>query len=147
MLPIKFKKICPDSKTPTRAYENAACWDLYTTESAYIKPGEGKFVYVGISLEIPVNWMGIIYTRSGHGIKHNLRNHLGIIDSDYRGDISPYVFNHGKTPYKFNIGDKCAQIFFQPVFKVDLVEAFALNNTKRGSKGFGSSDKDNKKGK
>ena len=147
MIEIKFKKMHPDAKTPTKVYEDAACWDLYAIEDKTITRGHGAVVDVGLALELPPGWMALIYTRSGHGFK-NMRAHLGVIDADYRGDISPYISNSNCASLPLNEdkvfrckkGDRVAQIFFQPVPKVTLTEVEEFTTTTaRGEKGHGSS--------
>ena len=135
---IKVKRTHPNSRLPTRAYEDAACWDMYAVKDVDIAPGTGRIVQVGLCIELPSNWMAIIYARSGHGIKHSLRSHIGIIDADYRGEISPFIFNHGRTWYIFRRNEKCAQLFFQPVPHSTIQEVKELAPSKRGTKGFGS---------
>ena len=135
---VKFKKTHPDAKIPTRAYEDAAMWDVYAVESVDIPPGEGRKVPIGLKIELPPKWVCLVFTRSGHGFK-GLRVHLGVIDPDYRGDISPYIFNHSKWTFHFSKGSRVAQLFFTRIPGIEVVEADALSETQRGERGFGSS--------
>lgn len=140
---IKFKKTHPDAKLPTKAYEDAAMWDVYAIENRRIYPNEGRIIPVGLRIELPKEWVCLIFTRSKHGFK-GLRNHIGVIDADYRGDISNFMFNHTEKDIWIRKGDKVAQLFFMPVPPIEVVEVEELSNTQRGEKGFGSSDENKK---
>lgn len=135
---IKVKLLNKDAKLPTRVYEDAACWDLYSCEDFYLMPWEGRAVNVGVAIELPKGWVGKIYTRSRHGFQ-GLRVHLGIIDADYRGPIGPFIINHTPRAHTFKKGERIAQIYFEPVPKVKLVPVKELSKTIRGTKGYGSS--------
>jgi dUTP pyrophosphatase len=137
---IRIKRTHKDAQLPTRAYNNAACWDVYCVSDIYIAPWQGAMVPVGVAIQLPKGWMAQIYTRSGHGFR-GMRAHLGIIDEDYRGDISPFMMNHTPQLVQFKKGDRVAQIFFMPVPKTRIVETKRLSETKRGIKGHGSSGK------
>lgn len=140
---IKFKKTHIDAKLPTKAYEDAAMWDIYAVEETQVCSEKGKVIPVGLRIELPPKWTCLVFTRSGHGFKGG-RVHLGVIDADYRGDISPYVFNHSKDIFFVGKGDKIAQLFFMPVPQIEVVEVEELSKTERGEKGFGSSDENKK---
>lgn len=135
---IKVKLLHRDARLPTKAYEDAACWDLYACEDTIIMPWEGRPINVGIAIELPRGWVGKIYTRSSHGFQ-GMRVHLGIIDADYRGHIGPFMVNHTPKLKTFKKGERVAQIYFEPVSRVKLVQATKLNATVRGMKGYGSS--------
>ena len=137
---IKVMRLNKDAKLPTRTHRDDACYDLYCTRDCYISPWAGSQVAVSLALELPKDWMALLYTRSGHGFR-GVRVHLGIIDSGYRGDISPFVMNHTPNTIQFKKGDRVAQIFFMPVPKTRLKEVNFVNDTPRGKKGQGSSGK------
>jgi len=139
MIQIKFKKTHLRAKLPTKSYEDAAMWDIYAVEDVFIAPKEGEVIPVGLNIELPPKWVCLVFTRSGHGFK-GVRVHLGVIDADYRGDISPYVFNHSSSRFFVHPGERIAQLFFMPVPQVEVAEVDNLSKTKRGEHGFGSSD-------
>jgi len=137
---IKIKLLHKDAKVPTRAYKDAACWDLYTCEEVTILPWQGRPINIGLAMELPKGWVAKIYTGSSHGFT-GLRVHLGIIDADYRGPISPFMLNQTPMPYTFKKGERIAQIFFEPVPRICVKKSHRLSKTIRGEKGYGSSGK------
>jgi dUTP pyrophosphatase len=134
---VKFKKLNPDAKAPTRAYKGDAGWDLYATEDAYVDR-HGKEVKIGLAFEIPEGWQMQIHTRSSMG-KKGLRCHLGVVDAGYRNEVTIFVWNQSNVDYQINKGDKIAQAIFLPVPDMDMVEAEELSQSERGLKGVGSS--------
>lgn len=88
----------------------------------------------------PDNYVALIFGRSGHGAKFGvtLANSVGVVDSDYRGEIKVTLINHGAQPFTVSHGDRIAQIAFMPVATARFVEMQALGDTERGSGGFGS---------
>ena len=123
MLNIEVKYAAADAKLPTRGSADAAGWDLYT------------------KMAIPHGWCGMIYARSGLGIKKGLApaNKVGVIDADYRGEIIVALHNHGSEPHYINAGDRIAQMIFAPVPNVTWLQVNELSDTIRGEGGFGSS--------
>lgn len=130
----------PKAKLPTRATETAAGLDFYAVESATVYVGQRVLVDTGIAVAIPEGYAGHLYSRSGHGIKHaiGLANGVGLIDSDYRGPIKAALINHGQHPYHVAAGERIAQMEIQAVETptVNLVDK--LDDTARGTGGFGS---------
>jgi len=139
-LQVKFKKLHSDAKTPTK-HLDAACFDLYSIQDCFIRPSTAVTVHTGIALEIPIGFAGFIHTRSGMGINHGLRVHLGVIDPDFRGEVSVHIFSHSSNigTYELLEGDRVAQIFFAPILPVELIEAVELSETVRGENCHGSS--------
>jgi dUTP pyrophosphatase len=155
---ITFKKTSTNAITPTRAYGKAACWDVYALENKSIPTGQWREVKVGISfapwphiympfLNLSLTPFGNvaykIHTRSGLAIKKGLRNHLGIIDNDYRNEITVIMYNHSNVGYAYPVkkGDKIAQIEFYRVPSVWMFQVNKLSKSQRGENGFGSSGK------
>ena len=129
------------AKFPTRATEQAAGWDLYAAKSCVIEPGEVVYIHTGIALEIPDGYCGKLYSRSGLSTKKGLRlaNCVGVIDSDYRGEIMVAMYNDSSFVREVEVGDRVAQIVIELYAKIDgftVVEE--LSNTARGNGGFGS---------
>lgn len=141
MLQVKFKKLHVDAKLPVKGSEHAACYDVYATT---VKADDaGTVVYgLGFATEIPEGWKGIIVPRSNL-TKHKwtILNSPAQIDSDYRGEwmikmscIGSILLN--SLPYE--VGDRIAQIYFEKVEPVTFIEADSLDDSQRGSGGFGS---------
>ena len=138
---IEFKKLNENAVTPTFGTEFSAGADLYSVEEeVVINPGETKFIGTGLATAIPVGTVGLIYARSGLACKKGLApaNKVGVIDSDYRGEIKVALHNHGTEPQTVLKGERVAQMVITPYFAVDYVEVESLSTTVRGDGGFGS---------
>ncbi len=139
---IKFKKLTPLAEPPVFGSEHAAGADLHALpgEDIVIAPGKTVMVHTGISIEIPAGFAGLIYARSGLASKSGLApaNKVGVIDSDYRGEIIVALHNHSDIPAPVHGGERIAQLVITSVPKVEYTEAEDLSDTKRGSGGFGS---------
>lgn len=139
---IKVKKLHQDAIMPTYATPGAACFDLYACcdGSAGLHPSFPVVIGTGLSFEIPEGYAMMVYSRSGHAFKHNVRlaNCVGVIDSDYRGEVMVKLTADGRGSLTVNHGDRIAQAMIVPVPQVALVEADDLTDTARGNGGFGS---------
>ena len=143
---LKIKKLRKDAKLPTRGTEGSAGMDLYACidESVNINPRELKIIPTGIAIALPDNsCVAYLYARSGLGVKHGicLSNGVGVIDSDYRGEVCVGLCNVSDEPYTISSGERVAQMVISPVIIPDLVETDTLDDTERGSGGFGSTGK------
>lgn len=134
---VKFKRLSPYAKAPEKAYQDDSCFDLFALESYSIPPYEVKLIKTGIALEIPKGYEGQVRGRSGLG-KQGIFVFLGTIDAGYRGDIGIVVFNTTPEYFRCSRGTKLAQLAIKPVLDVKLIEADDLEESERGSKGFGS---------
>lgn len=138
-------KVLSEYKLPTYGTKFSAGMDLYCSnqEDIIINPGETKSVNTGLKLEIPEGFFGAIYPRSSTGVKKNLMlaNTVGIIDSDYRGEIKIFFYNYGNQAQSIKFGDRLAQLIIQPYQVVNIVESEELSETDRGEGGFGSTGK------
>ena len=145
MSTIRVKKLNENAIIPTYGSEGAAGADLYACLSAdlTIAPGEVAWVPTGIALEVPVGCAGLVYARSSLGTKRGLApaNKVGVIDSDYRGEIQVVLLNHGKTPQTIQHGERVAQFVITPVLTPVYELVDALSDTARGTGGFGSTGK------
>ena len=132
---------------PEYATEGSAGVDVMAAiqEPISIGPGERILVPSGFKLEIPVEYEVQIRPRSGLAIKHGITvlNSPGTIDSDYRGEIGIILINHSKNKFIVNPKDRIAQMVICKVTKMNLVKVSLLNNTERGSGGFGSTGNNN----
>ncbi len=140
---VKILKLKEDAKIPTRGSSQAAGYDLYAlldTESISIMPHETVKIGTGIALELPeLTFLGI-FARSGIATKEGLRpaNCVGVVDSDYRGEIIVSIHNDSNEIRKITNYERIAQAVVLPYISVDFELADSLNTTKRGDNGFGS---------
>lgn len=141
---VKITKLNKNATIPTYGSEYAAGADLYACidKPIVIKKRETVFVPTGLSMEIPEGLVGLIYARSGLGSKKGLApaNKVGVIDSDYRGEIMVALHNHSKQDYELQVGERIAQMVFTPYYMATFKEE-KLSSTKRGTGGFGSTGK------
>jgi dUTP pyrophosphatase len=142
---IPVKKLHPNAKLPTYGSPEAAGADLYACleQAVTIQPGEIFWVPTGIALEVPKGCAGLVYARSSMGAKRGLApaNKVGVIDSDYRGEIRVVLLNHSKQPQTLEPGERVAQFVITPVLQPAYEEVAELTNTDRGEGGFGSTGK------
>lgn len=145
MSSIHVKKLFPNAILPTYGSQEAAGADLYACLDApvVIQPGETAWIPTGLALEVPKGCAGLIYARSSMGVKRGLApaNKVGVIDSDYRGEIRVVLLNHGKEPQTVEHGERVAQMLITPVLTPAYEEVAELDNTARGVGGFGSTGK------
>ena len=145
MSSIRVKKLNEKAILPTYGTSEAAGADLYAClECAMtIAPGETAFIPTGIAMEVPKHCAGLIYARSGMACKRGLApaNKVGVIDSDYRGEIMVALFNHGEAAQTVVHGDRIAQMVITPVLTPAYSWSEDLENTARGAGGFGSTGK------
>ena len=139
---IRVKKLRPNAVLPTYGSGEAAGADLYACleEAVVVEPGRTAWIPTGISMEIPKGCAGLIYARSGLACKKGLApaNKVGVIDSDYRGEITVVLHNHGPEAQTVSSGERIAQMVITPVLTPAYVEAEDLTDTDRGQGGFGS---------
>lgn len=126
------------AKLPTRAHEADAGLDLYARDSAMIWAGKSEVFDTGVHIELPKDTVGYIKSKSGLCVKNDLVT-TGTIDEGYTGSIKIKLFNLGDTHYVVNKGDKIAQLVIHPIIKPELELVDELEDTERGSNGFGSS--------
>lgn len=137
-----FKKLDPRATVPTYGSEYAAGADLRAILDApiAIKPNESVLIHTGIAVAIPVGYVGLMYARSGIACKRGLApsNKVGVIDADYRGEIMVSLHNHGTTEQTIDPDERIAQIVITPFIHCEYEEADNLDDTERGTGGFGS---------
>ena len=142
---IRVKMIRCGARLPTYGSAQAAGADLYACleDTVTIAPGETVFIPTGIALEVPVGYAGLIYARSGMACKRDLApaNKVGVVDSDYRGEITVVLHNHGQNPQKVENGERIAQFVITPVLTPVYEIAKELTDTVRRDGGFGSTGK------
>ena len=143
---LKIKKLRDGARIPCRATDGAAGMDLYACldEPLTLAPGQLAIVPTGIAIELPDNsCAAFLYARSGLGVKHGicLSNGVGVIDSDYRGEVCAGLCNVSDKPYVIEPGERVCQMVIAPVLLLEFVETAALSGTDRGAGGFGSTGK------
>ena len=144
---LKIKKLKENAKIPLRATPGSAGMDLYACidEPITLAGGEKAVIPTGIAIALPSAELGaFIFARSGLAIKHGigLLNSVGVIDSDYRGEICVGLINQLKEPYTINPDERIAQMVIMPVSLIPPVEVSELDETERGTGGFGSTGKE-----
>ena len=142
---IRVKILREGAKLPTYGTAEAAGADLYACLEApvTIAPGGSAFLPTGIALEVPKGCAGLIYARSGMACKRGLApaNKVGVVDSDYRGEITVVLYNHGSQPQTVENGERIAQFIITPVLTPAYETAEDLTDTVRNTGGFGSTGK------
>ena len=140
---VKIKKLRPDAIIPKYGTAFAAGADLYACmdeDILTIESGETVFVHTGLSVELPEGTVGLVYARSGLAMKRGIApaNKVGVVDSDYRGEIMVAMHNHSKVAQTIEKGERVAQFVIAPYFTADFEEVDDLADSERGTGGFGS---------
>ena len=145
MASIAVKILREGAMLPTYGSPEAAGADLYACLECEvtIEPGKTVFIPTGIAMEVPRGCAGLIYARSGLACKRGLApaNKVGVVDSDYRGEIMVALHNHGESAQTIGNGERIAQMVITPVLTPDYQVVSDLNDTDRGAGGFGSTGK------
>lgn len=128
---------------PYYASSGAAAMDLHACldDAVTIQPGQRVMIPTGLAIALPdAGYVALIFARSGLGVKHGIvpANCVGVIDSDYRGEVKVALQNHGDQPYTVHCGDRIAQMAVMPVLQPELEWTEELPDTQRGAGGFGS---------
>ena len=136
---IRFKKLSTEAKPPFRASSSAAGYDLVAISREWDDKNSCWVFGTGLVLEIPVGYAGFIFPRSSvFKTSHILANCVGVIDSDYRGEVKIFFRDLENTGHKYLVGERVAQIIILPIPQVDYIEVETLSETKRGIGGYGS---------
>lgn len=139
---VRIKKLRENAKIPTYGSEFAAGADIYAAldETVTISANETKLIPTGLAFEIPQGYAGFVYARSGLASKKGLApaNKVGVIDSDYRGEVMVALHNHGSVPQTVDSGERIAQMIIAPFITADFILSDELSDTVRGEGGFGS---------
>lgn len=145
---IYFQKLVPDAVIPVRATRQSAGFDLSLCgqQPVTIQPGETVMIHTGIAVVLPEGTAGMVYPRSGLASRHGLAlaNCVGVIDSDYRGELMVPLYNHSGEAYTVSPGERVAQMVVTPVLLPEVEEIPAgdqLPESERGTGGFGSTGK------
>ncbi len=139
---VRIKKLDEKAVIPTYGTEYSAGADLYALVDGeqIIEPNQTKLIHTGISVEIPEGYAGLIYARSGLASKKGLApaNKVGVVDSDYRGEVMVALHNHGTVAQTVVNGERIAQLVIAPFLKAEFENVDELSDTVRGEGGFGS---------
>lgn len=143
---VMVKQLKPKAKIPTYGSEGAACFDFYACldKDEIVVPAHGTVkVGTGLAFALGKGNVLFLYSRSGHGFKHGLRfvNCVGVIDSDYRGEVMVGIHNDSDTTYSIKDGERIAQGIVQSYLPTNFVVVDDLDETERGTGGFGSTGK------
>lgn len=143
---VKIKKLIPSATIPAYGSEFAAGADLFACtdgQKIEIAPHQTVFIHTGIALEVPVGYAGLIYARSGAACKRGLApaNKVGVVDSDYRGEVMVALHNHSEVTQSIEDGERIAQMIIAPYLTAKFIEVDSLEDTVRGEGGFGSTGK------
>ena len=141
---VKVKKLYPAAILPTYATEGSACFDLYALTNGDADHGEPGTFRTGLAFEIPEGYVMKVYSRSGHGFKNDTRlaNCVGIIDSDYRGELMvKLTCDKPGWGLAVSAGERIAQAMIEKVNQVQFEQVEELSETSRGQGGFGSTGK------
>lgn len=146
---LMVKKLHKDAMIPKFATEGAACFDLHaicdTTFGGTLPVDffDAVTFRTGLAFEVPQGHVMLVFSRSGHGFKNDVRlaNCVGVIDSDYRGEIMVRLTVDGDEPFCVNKGDRIAQAMILPIPSIEMIESDELGHTERGAQGLGSTGK------
>ena len=129
-----------DALPPTSATSGSAGYDLYACEDTLMKAKTGVCVRTGVIMEIPEGYVGLVNDRSSYAVKFNIFKGAGVIDSDYRGEIMVFLYNHSDNDKLISVGERFAQILIMPISKpvINVIKYTDLTETERGGGGFGS---------
>lgn len=140
---VKIKKMSENAIMPEYASVGSAGADLYNASGEVtVGAGESVAIGTGIAMQIPEGYVGLVYARSGLACKSGLApaNKVGVIDSDYRGEIKVVLYNHSKEARTVASGERIAQIVIAPFIRCEFEEG-EIDSTQRGEGGFGSTGK------
>lgn len=139
---VSIKKLKENAVLPKYGSAEAAGADLYACIDAEVTvaPHATVLIPTGLAMEIPKGYAGLVYARSGLATKRGLApaNKVGVIDSDYRGEVMVSLHNHSETPQTVAVGERIAQLVVAPFLACEFVEESSLSDTQRGAGGFGS---------
>lgn len=140
MISLKIKRLCGDARLPEYATDGSGCMDVRAIESVIIESRKSAVLRTGLAFEIPQGFVLAVFSRSGHGFNSGVRlaNCIGIVDSDYRGELKVKLANDGERHFMVNAGDRVAQIALIELPRILVEEVSELSDTVRGQGGFGS---------
>lgn len=141
---LKIEKVDSNAKLPTKGSRGAAGFDLYAHLGEHkelaIYPETAPMIGTGLKMKIPTGYFGALFARSGLATKRKLRpaNCVGVIDSDYTGEVKVALYNDSSEIQRIKDGERIAQMVFIPCFDASIIPVDKLEDTERGNGGFGS---------
>jgi dUTP pyrophosphatase len=138
MTELCVKRLVQDATLPTRGSSGAVGYDLYSIDEVVVSPSQRALVGTGVAVILPMNVYGRVAPRSGLAVKHGIQVGAGVVDPDYRGEIKVVIFNQGDRDFEIKKGDRIAQLVLERCETPDVREVESLDDTDRGSGGFGS---------
>lgn len=135
---LRVKVVDPGATLPKRQSAGAAGYDLATSETFDLLPGQRRLVRTGLCVAVPEGTYGRVAPRSGLAVRHGIQTLAGVVDSDYRGELGVVLINHGNEPFRAVRGDRIAQLVIERVDTPDVLVVDDLDDTPRGDGGFGS---------
>ncbi|XP_053784629.1 deoxyuridine 5'-triphosphate nucleotidohydrolase, mitochondrial isoform X1 [Desmodus rotundus] len=138
---LRFVRLSEHATAPTKGSARAAGYDLYSAYDYTVPPMEKALVKTDIQIALPAGCYGRVAPRSGLAAKHFIDVGAGVIDEDYRGNIGVVLFNFGKEKFEVKKGDRIAQLICERIYYPEIEEVQGLDDTERGSGGFGSTGK------
>lgn len=136
--PLYIKKLDANATLPTRGSSEAAGYDIYSIDSVNIPPFGRKLISTGIAMTVPEGTYGQLAPRSGLAVKKGIHVGAGIIDRDYTGEVKVLLMNLSSDPVDIELNERIAQLILKKIETPEIVEVEELNDTLRGSGGFGS---------
>jgi dUTP pyrophosphatase len=141
MSKLYIKKLSENAKIPIRKTLGSAGYDLHSAKDLHIDPHGKAIVPTDLSIKVEDGYYGRIAPRSGMSWKNHTDIGAGVIDSDYRGAVGVVIFNHSKNRLEIVKGDRVAQLIIERISTPEIIEVDELDETKRGSGGYGSTGK------
>ena len=138
MTELCVKRLVQDATLPTRGSSGAVGYDLYSIDEVVVSPSQRALVGTGVAVILPMNVYGRVAPRSGLAVKYGIQVGAGVVDPDYRGEIKVVIFNQGDRDFVIKKGDRIAQLVLERCETPDVREIESLDETDRGSGGFGS---------
>ena len=136
---VRIKILNPEAKIPVYGREGDAGLDLYSCEDFILEPKERHVFKLGFALELPGGTAALVWDRSGMAVKHGIHSLAGVIDCNYRGEVSITLYNTSDEAWQCKKGDRIAQMIIQRFEKVDLKKVDELSETERGENAYLSS--------
>jgi len=140
MVFVYVKLLNEEAETPTKAHRSDAGYDLYASENTVVVGRQRTTIKTGVSFDMAEGLAGLIWPRSGLSVKKGIDVLAGVVDSGYRGEVMVCLYNTSDEDVEIKHGDRIAQIIFQEVPLVSLIQSEELETSQRGSNGFGSTD-------
>lgn len=135
---LRIKKLTYDAIIPTRGSGDAVGYDLYSTDEVVIPPTHRALIGTGVAIVLPPGVYGRVAPRSGLAVKHGIQVGAGVVDPDYTGEVKVVLFNHGNKDFEVKRGERIAQLVLERCETPDVEEIGLLEETERGTGGFGS---------